>query len=167
MKNISPSFLGDNMEKTYTYALDLSLNSTGVCIFTNDGHFVKKTTIDTHSEKETRLKLSIIGKEFIRLMKEYKPKIVIMEQGFTLFNASTQAVFRVHGVTNYLFCKYEQVYYPASTVKKVVGGKGNMSKEEVKNAILKKYPKMKFNNFDESDAFAVGETYFIKSGIKK
>jgi Holliday junction resolvasome RuvABC endonuclease subunit len=155
------------MKKTFVYALDLSLNSTGVCIFTNDGQFVEATTIDTHSEKETKLKLSIIGKEFIKLMKVYPPEIVIIEQGFTLFNNSTQQTFRCHGLANYLFCKYEQVYYPATTVKKTVGGKGNMSKEEVRDVVLQKYPGVKFMSLDESDAFSIGETYFIKKGIKK
>lgn len=154
------------MKKTYVYSLDLSLNSTGVCIFTNDGKFVKAFTIDTHSEKETKLKLAIIGSEFINLMNKYTPEIVIIEQGFSLFNASTQALFKVHGLANYLFAQYEQIYYPASTVKKVVGGKGNMGKEELRDIILKQYPNITFKSLDESDAFAVAETYFIKKGIK-
>lgn len=154
------------MKKTYIYALDLSLNSTGVCLFTNDGKFVKALTIDTHSEKETKLKLSIIGAEFINLIKEYPPSIIVIEQGFSLFNASTQALFKVHGLINYLFAPYEQIYYPASTVKKVVGGKGNMTKEEIRDIIFNKYS-IEFKTLDESDAFAVGETYFIKKGIKK
>lgn len=154
------------MTETYTYALDLSLNSTGVCIFTNDGHIVNTLTIDTHSEKETKLKLKIIGDAFIKLIKKYPPEIIIIEQGFTLFNASTQQIFRVHGVVNYLFCKYEQIYYPASTVKKEIGGKGNMTKEQVRDAILMKYPDLKFKTLDESDAYSVGETYFIRKGIK-
>lgn len=151
---------------TYTYALDLSLNSTGVCIFTNDGQLEKITTIDTNSEKETKLKLKKIGNEFIRLMKLYEPEVVVIEQGFTLFNNSTQAIFRVNGLVNYLFYKYEQIYFPATTIKKIVGGKGNMKKEEIRDIILKKYPDIKFNNLDESDAFSIGEAYFIKKGIK-
>jgi Holliday junction resolvasome RuvABC endonuclease subunit len=153
------------MKKTYLYALDLSLNSTGVCLFTNDGRFYKALTIDTHSEKETKLKLNIIGTKFLSLMEEYTPSIVVIEQGFSLFNASTQALFKVHGLVNYLFAQYEQIYYPASTVKKIIAGKGNVTKEEVRDAIIKKYPKVKFSTLDESDAFAVGETYFIKKGI--
>lgn len=153
------------MKKTYIYSLDLSLNSTGICIFTNDGHFVKAMTIDTHSEKEIKLKLNIIGTEFIKLMKIYPPETVVIEQGFSLYNQSTQSLFKVHGLINYLFYKHEQVYYPATTVKKIIGGRGNITKEEVKNALLKKYPEIKFNNFDESDAFALGQTYFIKKGI--
>jgi Holliday junction resolvasome RuvABC endonuclease subunit len=152
------------MEK-YVYALDLSQNSSGVCIFTNDGRLIKMFTIDTNGEKETKLKLKIIGDEFVKTMKEYPPETVIIEQGFTLYNPSTQAIFRVHGLVNYLFSEQEQIYYPASTVKKIIGGKGNMTKEEICDALHKKYPKIKFKNYDESDAFAVGETYFIKRGI--
>jgi Holliday junction resolvasome RuvABC endonuclease subunit len=153
--------------KKYVYALDLSQNSTGVCIFTNDGQLIKVFTIDTNSEKETKLKLKIIGNEFKRIAKEYPPERIIIEQGFTLYNPSTQAIFRVHGLVNFLFADFEQIYYPASTVKKIVGGKGNMTKEEIYNSILKKYPKLKFNNYDESDAYAVGLTYFLKEGIIK
>lgn len=151
--------------KRYVYGLDLSLNSTGICIFTDDGKFVETLTIDTHSEKETKLKLKQIGNDFIKLINTYPPSKIIIEQGFTRFNASTQAIFRVHGLVNYLFCNYEQIYYPATIVKKTIGGKGNMKKEELQKVILEKYPKLKFENFDESDAFAVGLTYFIKEGI--
>lgn len=155
------------MIKTYVYALDLSLNSTGVCIFTNDGQFVKTVTIETNSEKETKLKLKIIGNEFIKLMKIYPPEIVIIEQGFTLYNPSTQSIFRVHGLVNYLFSEQEQIYYPATTVKKIVGGRGNIGKDELQEVIKKKYPDVDFKNYDESDAYAVGLTYFLKEGIKK
>jgi len=154
------------MEK-YVYALDLSQNSSGVCIFTNDGKFVRAFTIDTNGEKETKLKLKIIGNKFKEIAKEYPPDIIILEQGFTLYNPSTQAIFRVHGLVNFLFADFEQIYYPASTVKKVVGGKGNMTKEEIYYAIKEKYPKVRLQNYDESDAFAVGLTYLIKKGTIK
>lgn len=148
------------INETYVYALDLSLNSTGVCIFTNDGKIVEIMTIDTHKEKETKLKLKLIGDDFKKLMKTYPPSVVVIEQGFTRFNASTQAIFRVHGLVNYLFCDYEQIYYPSTTVKKVVGGKGNMSKEELQKSIIEENSRVDFDNYDESDAYAVGLTYF-------
>jgi Holliday junction resolvasome RuvABC endonuclease subunit len=150
--------------KKYIYALDLSLNSTGVCIFTNDGIFVKAVTIDTKSLEQSKLKLKMIGEEFIKLMKQYSPGVVVIEQGFTLYNKSTQAIFRVHGIANYIFCESEQIYYPATTVKKLIGGMGNMKKEEIRDIILKKYPAIKFNSLDESDAFALGMAYFIEHG---
>jgi Holliday junction resolvasome RuvABC endonuclease subunit len=154
------------MKERYVYALDLSLNSTGVCIFSNDGQFVKALTIDTHAEKETKLKLSIIGKKFKELIKLYPPLTVVIEQGFTLYNTSTQQIFKVHGLANYIFCEYEQIYYPATTVKKMVGGKGNIKKEELRDIINMECPEIKFNSLDESDAFAIGKTYFIKEKIE-
>lgn len=153
------------MPKEYIYTLDLALNSTGVCIFTDDGKFVKAITIDTHAEKETPLKLRIIGDKFDMIMKEYTPKEVIIEKGFSRYNLSTQQVFRVHGLVNYLFSEYPQTYIAASTIKKDVAGKGNVSKDVVKTAIEKKYKKIKFNNMDESDAFALGVSYFKRKGI--
>jgi Holliday junction resolvasome RuvABC endonuclease subunit len=89
----TPLFLGGMMIKKYIYALDLSQNSSGICIFTNDGKFVKAFTIDTNGEKETRLKLKLIGNRFIEIMKEYPPDTIVIEQGFTLYNQSTQAIF--------------------------------------------------------------------------
>ena len=148
------------MSETYVYALDLSLNSTGVCIFTNDGKIVEIMTIDTHKEKETKFKLKLIGDDFNKLIKTYPPEVVVIEQGFTRFNASTQAILRVHGLVNYLFCDYKQIYYPATTVKKTIGGKGNMTKEELQQIIINDNKNIEFDNFDESDAYAVGLTYF-------
>ncbi len=148
------------MSETYVYALDLSLNSTGVCIFTNDGKIVEIMTIDTHKEKETKFKLKLIGDDFNKLIKTYPPEVVVIEQGFTRFNASTQAIFRVHGLVNYLFCDYKQIYYPATTVKKTIGGKGNMTKEELQQIIINDNKNIEFDNYDESDAYAVGLTYF-------
>jgi len=153
------------MTKKYIYALDLSLNSTGICIFTTTGDFVTTYTIDTNKEKETKLKLRIIGNELLEISDKYPPEKIIIEQGFSLYNKSTQAIFRVHGLVNYLFADYEQIYYPASTVKKIIGGKGNMNKKDLQNMIKKQYPEIEFKNFDESDAFAIGRTYFIKNNI--
>jgi Holliday junction resolvasome RuvABC endonuclease subunit len=53
------------------------------------------------------------------------------------------------------------------TIKKIVGGKGNMTKDEIKDIIMNKYPKVNFENLDESDSFSVGLCYFIKNGIIK
>ena len=155
------------MTDTYIYALDLSLNSTGICIFTNDGRFVEAMTIDTHREDNTQLKLKKIGDAFLNLIKKYKPNKVIIEQGFTRFHKSTQALFRVHGVANYIFWEYEQIYYPSTTIKKIVGGKGNMGKKQLREVIKMEHPDVSFESYDESDAFATGKTYFIEQRSPK
>ena len=148
----------------YIHALDLALNSTGVCIFTNDGDIIDLLTIDTAKLDETRLKLEKIGKEFKRLIKKYPPCLVVMEKGFIRYNKSSQAVFRVHGVANYIYCNYNQIYYEATSVKKAVTGKGNANKQLVQESVLLVKPGIEFKNYDESDAVAVGLTYFSKEG---
>lgn len=153
------------MENKYIYALDLSLNNTGIAIFTNNGVFVECSSISTTEEKDIRGKLVIIANEYKKYMKAYPVDKVIMEQGFTRYNISTQMIFRCVGITNLIFSDYEQISIPASTVKKIITGKGNATKEEVQNYILKMYPKIKFQNYDESDAVSVGIAYFRKEGI--
>jgi Holliday junction resolvasome RuvABC endonuclease subunit len=150
---------------SYVWGLDLSLSSTGVAIFSDDGGFVTSLTIDTKAEKETKLKLKAIGNKYIELIKLYPPSVIVIEQGFSLHNISTEQIFRVHGITNYLLCEYEQIYYPPATVKKTITGKGNATKEEVQLYIHMEYPNIVFGTLDESDAFGVGKTYFIKEGI--
>lgn len=155
----------ENMCIKYLYALDLSLNSTGVCIFSIDGNFIKAETIDTHSLKKTQEKLKMIGDKFNYLIKEYEPQVIVIEKGFTRYNTSTQALFRVHGLANYIFCEYEQIYYASSSIKKAITGKGNSNKKEVRNAILKNNPSLVFKSDDESDAYALALVHFME--IKK
>lgn len=164
MNNILPSFFGGIMKK-YIYALDLSLNNTGIAIFTNNGTFVECSSISTTDEKDIRGKFVIIANEYKKFMRAYPVDKVVMEQGFTRYNISTQMIFRCVGLTNYIFSEYEQISIPASTVKKIITGKGNATKEEVKDSVLKIYPKIRFQNLDESDAVSVGIAYFRKEGV--
>jgi len=149
----------------YIYAFDLSLNCCGISIFDNDGTIVKILSIETKSEKEHSGKLKIIADHLKELKREYEPSKAIFEKGFSRFAASTQAIFKTVGLVQYLFYDVEQLFYSPASVKKVVGGRGNMKKEELQKIILKKYPSLRFDNFDQSDSVAVGLTYFIKNGV--
>jgi Holliday junction resolvasome RuvABC endonuclease subunit len=151
----------------YIYALDLSLSSTGVAIFNQDGKIKKLLTIETDSKSETQIRLKKIGSEFLKIKKEYNPKVIVIESGFTRFNVSTQMLFRVHGLAQYIFSEIEQVYYYPMTIRKVVCGKGNVKKEQMRDFIIKKYGNIKFKNFDESDAFGIGLCWFMDKGILK
>ncbi len=154
------------MKKTYVYALDLSLNRTGVAIFTNNGNLVECFSIDTTKEKDLRGKLVIIANSYLETIKKYSPSVVVMEQGFTKYNTSTQMIFRCFGLTNYIFAEYEQITIPSSTIKKIITGRGNAKKEEVREYVSKEYPQIETNNLDESDAVATGIAYFRKKETK-
>ena len=94
-------------------------------------------------------------KEFMEYLKDFSKNKKAYDK---------QTVHKVDVTTsNYMWGDYEQIYYPASTVKKVVGGKGNMSKIEIHDIICKEYPEISFRNYDESDAFATALCFFKKN----
>lgn len=155
------------MEKIerYVWGLDLSMAQTGIAIFDQYENSIFVSHIKTKQKDSHAIKLKKIADFLLDLKEKYPPDVINIERGFSRFNNSTQVTFRVHGVVNYIFYEYEQNYYPPKEVKEAVTGKGNATKKDVMNVILKKYD-INLENEDESDAFAVGLTYF-KKGIKK
>lgn len=149
----------------YVIAIDISLSSSGVAIFSQDGKIKKLLTVETDSKSDTQIRLKKIADEMNKIKKEYSPSVVVLEQGFSRFNISTQQLFRCHGLINYLFWDVEQVYYHSTTVRKVVYGKGNIKKEILRDYILEKYKDIEFRNLDESDAVGVGLCFFKDKGI--
>jgi Holliday junction resolvasome RuvABC endonuclease subunit len=147
------------------FAFDISLSNTGIVIFDDIGNPISKLSIDTHKEKTHSLKLKKIEKTIKLLKNKYKPNLIVLEESFTRFNKSTQAIYKVRGVVELVFFDIEQVFYHATTIRKQLLGKGNAKKEEVQEYILERYGDIKFDDMDQSDAFAVGLCYFNKKGI--
>ena len=150
----------------YIISFDLSLNSTGYSVFTTRGKFVKNGTIDTNHEKSIQLKLKIIGNEIIKIKKEYKPLFIIVEKGFSRFHDVTQKLFMVHGLIKYLFYDVEQIYITSKQVRKIICGNGNIKKEDFFIFIKENNKKIKFQNNDEADSYALGKAYFIQEKEK-
>lgn len=144
--------------------LDLSLSNSGIAIFNDAGKCIELLSIDTKRDEGHPKKLKHIEKTMLQIKKKYKPDIVAIEQGFTRFNASTQAVYKVRGVVELVFYNIKQVFYPPATIRKEVLGKGNAKKEELQKFILDNYKDIEFKNLDESDAFGIGLCHFKKIG---
>jgi crossover junction endodeoxyribonuclease RuvC len=160
------------MSESYFFGLDLSLNSTGISVFTTDDmRFVETSTIAIDKKSplmmETKNKLKYIGKELLKYKKAYKPEFVVIEKPFMRFVKSTAQLMRVHGITNYLFADIPQFEYPATTVKLSLAGVGNADKGMVAKAVLQLYPRIVFNSEDESDACAVAICYARSVGWLK
>jgi len=156
-------------EKKYFMALDLSLNSTGIAVFTTDDmQFVEASTIaidkTSPKMKETKNKLRYIGTQLLKYKKKYKPEFIVIEKGFMRFIKSTAQLMRVHGIANYLFSSVEQHEIPATKVKKELTGEGNASKDTVAQAVSLMYPDIIFSSEDESDACAVAICYGKQKG---
>jgi len=152
------------MKNKYVLALDLALSSTGATVFSNDAKIIEILSVETKSEKTHQAKLNLIANFLLNLKEKYSFEKIIFERGFYRFAASTQACYKTCGVAQYIFWDIFQIFYPPMTVKKVVGGKGNMKKDELREIIEKKYGVV-FKNFDESDSCAVGLCYFKSEGI--
>lgn len=144
-------------------AFDLSLSNTGIVIFDDAGKCQKLISIDTHKEETHSLKLRKIEKIMRKIKKEYKPKLIVIEESFTRFNKSTQAIYKVRGITDLIFWDVPQICYQSTTVRKEVLGKGNAKKKELQDFILENYPDINFEDLDQSDAYGLALCYFKKS----
>jgi Holliday junction resolvasome RuvABC endonuclease subunit len=147
------------------WALDLSMENTGVVIFdSNTYEPIHITSIATNKKHTHGKRLYHIASEIIKLKDRYNPSVIAIERGFSRFNTSTQVIYRVHGLVNYLFHDIEQTYYPPKTVKEAII-KGDASKKVVRQIIESHYPGVAFEDEDQSDAFGVGLTYLIKNKL--
>lgn len=152
---------------SYLYGLDLSMENTGVTIFDLESNLpIHITSIETNKKHTHGKRLYYIAQEMIRLKELYPPNVVVIERGFSRFNTSTQVIYRVHGLINYLFHDAEQVYYPPKKVKEAII-RGDAAKKLVRQVIESEYPEVKFENEDQSDSFAVALTYLIINKIIK
>jgi len=149
----------------YIYSFDLSLSNSGVCIFDKKGNPIKIMSIPTTSKMEHKDRLKIIADNWLELRRQYSTDLIILESGFSRHAASTQAIFKVVGLTQYLFSDCSQFTYAPSTVKKIICGNGRADKIEVQEKIMKLYPDLKFDNMDQSDSVGIGLCWFIEQGI--
>jgi crossover junction endodeoxyribonuclease RuvC len=153
-------------EKNMTViCFDISLSNTGIAVFDDNGQCKELTSIGTLKDITYPLKLKHIERVMKSIKRKYKPSVIVIEESFTRFNKSTQAIYRVRGITELIFYDIEQNYYHATTVRKKVLGKGNAKKEELRNFILENYKDVKFDDLDQSDAFGLGLCYFKMKGV--
>jgi Holliday junction resolvasome RuvABC endonuclease subunit len=143
------------------------MENTGVTIFNMENNEpIHISSIPTNKKHTHGKRLYIIAQELISLKDKNPPSIVAIERGFSRFNTSTQVIYRVHGLINYLFYDVEQVYYPPKKIKEAII-RGDATKKLVRQVIESKYPNVKFDDEDQSDSFAIGLTYLIENKLIK
>lgn len=158
------------MQHRFLWGLDLSLTCTGVAIYDlDDKEFVFIDSFNTESIKKQKnryhnaIKLKEKADWLLDLKEKYPPYFVGIERGYSQFNTSTQTIYRVHGLVNYLFHDCPQEYYPPKSVKEALVH-GDATKEDVLITINLRHD-FNFKNEDESDAVAVAITTLIKNGV--
>jgi crossover junction endodeoxyribonuclease RuvC len=157
----------EEKEEKYILCLDLSLSNSGVSVLGADGHPECVYSISTNSKDERNKRLKLIGDELKKTIEKYSISEVAMEMGFSRYRKSTEILYNVQGVARYILSEYPMFSYASSSVKKTVAGRGNSSKKEVQDAILKRYPTVRLDDFDQSDSLAVGVTHLIEKGTLK
>lgn len=114
-----------------------------------------------------------IAAEFIRLMEKYDNAILIREQALAMISRSAktlQVLHKVVGVTDlYAWTRRKTEFAEVNpkTVKRLIAGKDDASKEEVATSLAKYVGEQTYACDDESDAVAVGIAWLMLSGYIK
>ncbi|QCY65025.1 crossover junction endodeoxyribonuclease RuvC [Bacillus thuringiensis] len=152
--------------------LDLSMNSAGVAVIDLvDGALELRTAyrIKTNPKQRHGQRLNQIAYELRNTLREYEPfDTIVREKGFSRFAATTQALFKVVGVSDLVLRDYHIVELSPTTIKKIMTGSGKAGKEEVELAVrdvLGLGEDYIFISDDESDACAVILAYLLENGI--
>lgn len=146
----------------FDYYLDLSSTNSGVVLVGekviyitswNFSKFKKKSKIKVEWQIEKMRYISTYINDFI---KKYPPKSFTAEGIFIKkeFLASSETLMKVHGMVIEKFINYPIKYIPPTNIKKNITGKGNASKELIRQNICKKL-NIQGINYDEADALAL------------
>lgn len=156
-------------------ALDPSLNSTGYAVLHYEDEVI--TVVEKGNLNNKKIPAALIGKKLVNieellcnLFDMYQFQAIVKEASFcTNKIQSTQKTFMVLGVIYQTCFKngYSDIQdISATTVKKLVGGNGKCSKEEVKENLYYYVGYQKYATEDVSDAVAVGTAYLLKNKYK-
>jgi crossover junction endodeoxyribonuclease RuvC len=152
--------------------LDLSLSSPGFAVITVTDR-IPTLVYATHTKTTAKLphgqRLAQIDRQITLITDNFGPfDLIVRERGFSQHAATTQALFKVVGVSELNLRDHEIVEVPPTTVKKTLTGDGKADKTAVEIAvrrILRLPPLYRFATDDESDACAVVLAYLLAEGL--
>lgn len=164
----------------YNYYIDASTTRSGI-VLEEKNELNKKhsnliiTDLDFHKFKNSDPNMTHVERQvekfrFIhdcldRFTKEYPPADQIVLEGIYINLArlnSTSVLLKLHGFMIDYFIDKELVFIPPASIKKAVTGIGNAKKELVQKTIRDCFDHIPFQNFDQSDAFALYLTEYMR-----
>lgn len=158
-------------------SLDSGVEKTGYAVFKKKFNGSKKFTyiksglIKTSLSNTNHYRLNAIYKELIKIIKKYRPDILVIEQLFFFKNQKTAIqVSQAQGVC-LLAASQNNInveYLTPSQIKQTITGYGKADKKSVQKMInLTLNQDIKINQDDEADAIACGMAYcFINKDLK-
>lgn len=155
-------------------ALDLSLNCTGYAVMRYDDEAI--TIVEKGIINNKKVPSALVGQKLFNiesalndLFDGYQFQAIVKEASFNTGRIkSTQRTFEVLGVVLETCFKngYTDIQeVAATTVKKLVGGNGKCSKEEVKDNLYYYVGYQSYVTEDVSDAVACGIAYLLKQKL--
>ena len=160
-------------------SIDASLNCPGFAVISienREATVVMTTVVDNSGDnkkkaadrKSTAEKLQEIAACFHKLIKQYKPDVIVRERGFSRFANTTQLLFRVVGALDLVAmnnCGKDIEEIPPKEIKLLMTGCGTADKTLVATSLPYYVGDRPYVKDDESDAVAVGLTYAIKHDL--
>lgn len=166
--------IGISEKPRFILGIDPSLSGTGYCILDckNKKKYPKLVETGvvrgrnkTWRDETTQVKLSLIQSKIKEIISKYRPlyKNIFIERGFTRFNNDTQAIFKARGAIEAELVEYNIVEISPREVKKIITGRGDASKEEVKTTLTQMLgvDESVFITDDASDATAVALSGYL------
>jgi Holliday junction resolvasome RuvABC endonuclease subunit len=146
--------------------LGIDCDSRKIAMVCMDGgeHIKFHILLMSHAERPKERLIELIGM-FEHQLKAVKPEETFVEESIFIQNyATSRSISEIIGNIKYAVAKagIDCTPVPVNTWKKVVIGKGNATKDDVKKFIVKKYPELENEMQDIFDAAAVC-LYGIKS----
>lgn len=157
-------------------AMDLSLNGSAFAVlqvYSKTVRIIELVLVDNSKIPANQLpeKLANIYFNLDELFQKYTITDIVREKGFHRYNKVTQKLYKVVGVVDFtLYCNgFNKIITEITpmTVKKIVGGNGHCSKDEVAQGINKflcrtQKNKVFYETDDLSDAVAVGIAHAVR-----
>ena len=153
---------------------DLSLRRPGYgVLLVNNGKIIDVFTESIDNKTAKKCRGEILAEIFARfpVIKNGVPAFYVREHAFNGRGAMSEiGIFEVVGVADmalWFTCKKEWTEIYPVTVKKLLTGSGQATKEEVAASLDKYLGKREYANDDESDAAAVAVAFLIQNGVVK
>lgn len=146
--------------------LDLSLNSTGLCVMEENSVFTKTITPDKNQTMDNRVN-DILKEILCHVDKD--THVFIEDYAYASFPGSSSVTIlaEINGVIKHaLWSKFIPYYkVPPTTLKKFLTGSGKAKKEDMKLKGYIKYGR-EFKTSDEVDAFVLAEIGALICGVR-
>lgn len=155
--------------------IDPGLQITGYGVIdSKKGSFklIEAGVLTTPSKEKVEKRLNSIHSSLIDIVKEHKPKVLILEKLYSHYRHPTTAILMGHARGVICFtageCNIPVVSYPAKRVRQAITGSGNASKFQIQRVVanlLKMKDPIKYTDVADALALAIGHAYMEKRRI--